>query len=126
MTVSELSEKMGLETLVPGDPTRRVTGGYTGDLLSWVMARANEGDAWITVMGSINSVAVAVLTEVACIILSEDSALDEDARVRAEKEGIAILRSSETAFRLAVEATAAGLTTGFYVVKKIRKGMMCL
>ncbi|NLN82263.1 MAG: hypothetical protein GX136_06960 [Clostridiales bacterium] len=103
MTVSELSEKMGLETLVPGDPTRRVTGGYTGDLLSWVMARANEGDAWITVMGSINSVAVAVLTEVACIILSEDSALDEDARVRAEKEGIAILRSSETAFRLAVE-----------------------
>ena len=59
MTVSELSEKMGLETLVPGDPTRRVTGGYTGDLLSWVMARANEGDAWITVLGSIN-VAVAV------------------------------------------------------------------
>jgi hypothetical protein len=103
MTASELSQRMDLETLVAGDGSREITGGYAGDLLSWVMGRAREGDAWITVMGNINAVAVAVLADTACIILSEDSTLDEDARARAETEGVAIFRSPKTTFQLAVE-----------------------
>ena len=61
MTVAQLQKALSLERLTEGDPDRQVTGGYCGDLLSWVMGRAREGDAWMTVMGNVNAVAVAVL-----------------------------------------------------------------
>lgn len=101
MTVKELAEALGLEILVEGDQERPVTGGYCGDLLSWVMGRASAGDAWMTVMGNVNAVAVAVLADVACILLVEDAALDEDARRRAENQDVPILRSGRTSYELA-------------------------
>lgn len=101
MTVEQLAENLQLQTLVAGDGSREVTGGYCGDLLSWVMGRAQAGDAWFTVMGNVNAVAVAVLADTACIVLAEDSPLDEDARARAEAQGVAVLRSSRTIFELA-------------------------
>lgn len=73
VTVKDLAAAMGLDILVEGDLDRPVTGGYCGDLLSWVMGRAQAGDAWITVMGNVNAVAVAVLADTACILLAEDS-----------------------------------------------------
>ena len=39
MTVEQLAENLRLQTLVAGDGSREVTGGYCGDLLSWVMGR---------------------------------------------------------------------------------------
>ena len=53
MTVSELREQLQLTAYALPDGTREVTGGYTGDLLSWAMGRAKEGDAWFTVMGNV-------------------------------------------------------------------------
>lgn len=103
MTVEEMARAMQLETLVEGDGARAVTGGYCGDLLSWVMGRAKEGDAWITVMGNVNAVAVAVLADTACILLAEDSPLDNDARERAAVQKVTILRSGKDAYTLALE-----------------------
>ena len=102
MTVEELGRALSLETVVAGVGGREVTGGYCGDLLSWVMGRAEEGNAWMTVMGNVNAVAVAVLADVACIILTEDSPLDPEAKVKAEAQGVAILRSGENAYRLSL------------------------
>ena len=102
MTVEEFARQAGLQTLVPGDGQRQITGGYCGDLLSWVMGRAQAGDAWITVMGNVNAVAVAVLADTACIVLAEDSPLDDDARKRAETQGVCVLRGCETSYRLAL------------------------
>ena len=48
MTVRELGERLSLKELAgAGGLTREVTGCYIGDLLSWVMGRAREGDVWI-------------------------------------------------------------------------------
>lgn len=102
MTTNELAERLNLNTLVCGDE-REVKGCYIGDLLSWVMSRAREGDAWITVMGNINSIGVAALTDSACIILCDDSPLDKDALERAQERDINIFSSSESAFELAVK-----------------------
>ena len=52
-----------------GDGERTVTGVFTGDLLSWAMGRAKEGDIWFTVMGNVNTVAVAALADCACVVL---------------------------------------------------------
>lgn len=102
MKVKELTEKLGLSVLTQGDLEKECTGCYSGDLLSWVMSRAKENDVWLTVMGNVNAVAVAVLTDCACIVLTENSALDDDAKKRAEMQGITILRSDKNAYELSV------------------------
>lgn len=104
MKVSELIEKLNLDLLTSKDyEDRDVTGCYIGDLLSHVMGKAGQGDAWITIMNNINIVAVASLTESACIILCEGVSADEKIIEKADSEEIVILKSGLTAYQLAVE-----------------------
>lgn len=104
MKVNELSAADGFKALVLADGEREITGVYIGDLLSWVMGRAQSGDAWITIMSNINIIAVASLADTSCIIVSEDVALDEDIKNKANEKGINIISSSfgiyETALAL--------------------------
>lgn len=103
MKVKELAEKLNLKILTEGDLERDVTGCYSGDLLSWVMSRAREGDVWLTVMGNVNAVAVAVLSDCACIILTENAPLDDAAKEKALQQGITFLMSDKNAYGLSVE-----------------------
>jgi predicted transcriptional regulator len=90
---------------------REVTGGYCGDLLSDVMGNASAGDAWMTVQTHQNIVAVAVLREIACIVLVNDHRPDEETKSKAEAEGIPILLTSLSAFQVAGRIYAAGIGT---------------
>ena len=103
MTVKDLVDQLDLRILVEDDIEREVTDCYVGDLLSWVMGRAPADSAWLTVMGNINSIAVATLADVSCIILVENAALDDNARQKAEMHGVNILTTEENSYRLAVE-----------------------
>lgn len=104
MTVKELAESLDYKIITGGKGLENeVTGCYCGDLLSWVMAKAQGGDAWLTVMGNVNSIAVATLTDCACIILTELAPLDTDARLKAESHGIAILTTHKNSCEGAVE-----------------------
>lgn len=102
MTVKEITENLKLKILVEGDLDRQVTGGYCGDLLSWVMGRAQSGACWFTVMGNINAVAVAVLADCACIVLTENAPLDDDAKMRAEMQGVCVLATEENSYSMAI------------------------
>lgn len=104
MTVAELKEQLGLTTLCEDDEalSKEVTGGYCGDLLSWVMSRAKSGDAWMTVMGNINSIGVAALADISCIILTESAPLDDDAKRRAEQNGVAVYQTEKNTYDTAV------------------------
>ena len=42
MTVTQLKDALGWKVFHMADPDRTVTGGYAGDLLSWVMGRAGQ------------------------------------------------------------------------------------
>jgi len=104
MKVSEITEKLNLTLVTKPDHTDRdITGCYIGDLLSWVMGRANSGDAWITIMNNINIVAVASLTDAACIILCEGVDADDEIVNKANSEDIIILKSEKTAYEIAKE-----------------------
>ncbi len=105
MTVQTLINELSLEIICGGElaESKEVTGGYCGDLLSWVMSKAEEGDCWLTVMGNVNSVGVAVLADVACILLTENAAFDADALARAQQNSVIVLRSAEDAFTLAAK-----------------------
>ena len=92
MDIKTLKEKLNLTLICGDDLEREVTGCYCGDLLSWVMSRAQEGDAWLTVMGNVNSIGVAV-----------NAALDEEALKRAEQNGVIILTTEKNSYRVAAE-----------------------
>ncbi len=102
MKIAQAAEKLGLNILCMPSPSKEITGGYIGDLLSWVMGRVNDGDAWITIMSNINIVAVASLADVACIILAESVTLDENVLQTAQNKGINILSSEKPAFEIAL------------------------
>ena len=102
MTVCELAQQLALTPLALPDGDRPVEGGYCGDLLSWVMGRAQSGQAWVTIMTNINVVAVAALTDVACVILAEGSAPEADVIARAESQGINLLQSEKASYELCV------------------------
>ena len=103
MTVSEMASKLELRSFCMPDGDRQVTGGYAGDLLSWVMGRANAGDAWVTIMSNVNIVAVATLADPACIILSEGVEADSDTVARARSMGVNVLGSVKNTFELCAE-----------------------
>ena len=53
MTVKEMAAQYGWTLLAGGEgEDNQIDGCYVGDLLSWVMARAQSGNVWITVMAT--------------------------------------------------------------------------
>ena len=110
MKVKDIQELLGLES-VAGEAglDREVTGGYAGDLLSVVMANCSKGDLWLTVQGHQNIVAVAVLRELAGIVLVNGRKPDEDTLVKAADEGIPVLLSPWTSYELAGRLYEAGI-----------------
>ena len=103
MNVKEAIEKLNLKVLVEDDFQREITDCYIGDLLSCVMGRAPENSIWLTVMGNINSIAVATLADVSTIVLVENASLDDDAKAKAEAHGVNILSTEENAYHLATK-----------------------
>ena len=100
MTVRELPEKLPLD-LLEQEEDRAITGVFCCDLLSVAMAKAPEDSAWVTVIGNANTVAVATLADVACIVIAEGYSFDDSA-VSAAKGKVALLRSDKPAYETAV------------------------
>ena len=102
MTVQELTDALSLTVFALPDPERPVTGGYMGDLLSWVMGRAKAGDAWLTIMSNQNVAAVAALSDVACVLLTEGVQPDADLLKKAELQGVNLLGTAAGSYETAV------------------------
>lgn len=110
MKVSQLQKALDLRLVCgSGGLELEVTGGYCGDLLSDVMANATKGDAWVTIQTHQNIVAVALLKELAAIILVNGRTPDEEATAKADEKGMPVLVSSLTAYELAGRLYEAGI-----------------
>lgn len=110
MLVKDLVEKFELG--VAGGENgldREVIDGYCGDLLSEVMGNAPAGCAWMTVQGHQNIIAVAVLREMAAIIITGGQKPDAETIEKADQEGIPILQWPDSSFRLAGQLFSAGV-----------------
>ncbi|MGN1390041.1 MAG: hypothetical protein ACI4WR_10350 [Bulleidia sp.] len=103
MTIRELLDRTGWKNDNPDlDLSLNITGGYAGDLLSWVMGRGQPGQAWITVQVHRNIIAVAALREFSCIIIADGASVPEDLIAKAEEENILILESGIPVYETAV------------------------
>lgn len=107
LTVRELADRLALTPLTETVPEHRVTGGYAGDLLSWVMTHARAGQAWITVMSDINTVAVAAMAQVSCVILAEGVTVSPEVCRRAEEQGVCLLSAPGTAYEVSAALAEA-------------------
>jgi hypothetical protein len=88
---------------------REITGGYSADLLSCVMARAKAGNVWVTLQAHPNVIAVATLLELAAVIVTEGAPVPADVLAKAEAEGIVLLTTPRTAFWVVGELARLGI-----------------
>lgn len=102
MKVKELSAMTGFQVLSEGCPDRDISKIFCCDLLSIAMSKAPADSVWVTVMGNRNTLAVATLTDVACIVLAEGTALDEGTVEKAKEEGVAVLSTELPVFDAAL------------------------
>jgi hypothetical protein len=108
MTIREASALLGAEILQDDFEDTPLTGAYTSDLLSDVMANAKEGGALITIQAHKNTVAVATLANITVIILCNNRPLqDDDMLQTAKDEGIAVIRTKENQFTVSGKLYAA-------------------
>lgn len=103
MNVAEFAKKINAEILSMPTPDLSINGCYCGDLLSWVMGRAEEGQIWITIMTNINVVAVASLSGVSAVLISENAEIETEIIDKAEAQGINILRTTLSTFESAIK-----------------------
>jgi predicted transcriptional regulator len=110
MQVKDLVEKFELPVAAGKTGLdREIIDGYCGDLLSEVMGNAPAGCVWLTVQGHQNIVAVAVLRELAAIIITGGQTPDEETTRKADQEGIPVLLWPDSSFLLAGRIFSAGI-----------------
>ena len=105
MTIEALARDRGYK-IVAGDTedlSACVTGVYACDLLSHAMAKVTSGDLWITVHTNLNVVAVASLTDAACVLVPENITVEPLTIERAIEKGVVILSSSSAAAQVSHE-----------------------
>ena len=98
MTVQTLIDSGLFKTEVSGNPSRDISKVFCCDLLSIAMSKAPENGAWVTVMGNKNTLAVASLADVSCIILAEGIQFQEEELTCARNEQIAVFSTELPVF----------------------------
>lgn len=110
MKIKTLIEELGFKSFTPeGDFEKEITGIYSCDLLSWVMANGKQDHAWVTVQTHSNILAVASLLEFSCIILPDGLKPEAGVVEKAMDEGMVILGTDQGAFELFKTLYEAGL-----------------
>ncbi len=101
MRVREVLEKLGCAVFAgSSELDNELNGGYVCDLLSDVMARACEGDIWVTVQAHQNIVAVATLAGLAAIVIAGGVRCEPETIAKADREGVPILGTDLPAFEV--------------------------
>lgn len=102
LTVKAILENDVFTPVVLTDEEREIEGAYCGDLLSWVMGRAEENNAFVTIMTNVNVLAVASLINMSVVIVCENAELSEEFVTAAKDKSINVLKSSLPAFETCV------------------------
>ncbi len=101
MNLTEIVKELQLTVKTgAGFLDKEISRGYVSDLMSDVMANADEGDLWVTLQIHQNIVAVAVMKSLGGIILINSREPEADTVQKAEAEGLPILISDMHAFEL--------------------------
>jgi hypothetical protein len=98
MTIREAAAALGAQIAQGEFEDAPLSGAYTSDLLSDVMANARDGGLLITIQAHKNTVAVATLVNITAIVVCNSRPLPPDMLEAAREEGIAVLLTAENQF----------------------------
>lgn len=102
MKLADIVEKLGLEVVCGQEKlTADVEYAYVSDMLSDVMANAQEGAIWLTIQVHQNIVAVAAMREFPAIVCTKNRRPEADTIEKAIDENIALLVADKTTFEAA-------------------------
>jgi hypothetical protein len=103
MKLKQVIELLELSPVHLTDENVEVASVYCGDLLSDVLAHVQPEALWLSIQGHVNVVAVAVLRDVACIVLVNGVAPDPQTVLKAQSQGVNICGSDETSAALCMK-----------------------
>ncbi len=103
MKISDLKDKTGYDPVVDVNRDGELKSGYTGDLLSDVMANAPSDSVLVTIQAHKNTIAVATLAGIQAIVICNKRKVPEDMAEAAEKEGVAIYATYKDQFTVSAE-----------------------
>jgi len=99
--LKEVIERLGLVVCTHRERDEvEVTGGHAGDLLSDVMANSQAGHVWVTIQVHPNIVAVAVLKDLAAIILANGRQPQSETLEKAQVQGVTLLTTALPTFEV--------------------------
>jgi len=93
MTIENVCRVLSAEKINIVDETRKLSTGYAGDLLSFVMGRAPADCVWFTVMTNVNVCAVAALAEIGLVALCEGSEPMPGFTEKAKEQNINVIKT---------------------------------
>ena len=104
MTVKELIEKIDCTVvyMAANAVEQEVKKPFCCDLLSVAMSKVPEGAVWVTVMSNLNTLAVASLTEAACVIIAEGIVIEETIKEKAKEQEITLLSTELPVFDMSL------------------------
>jgi len=77
-----------------------ISGAYACDMLSRVVSSIGDRQVWITILNSMNVVAVASLSECPCVVLAEAVKMDSDVIKRADENNITVISTALSAYEV--------------------------
>jgi len=110
ISLKEVVEKLKIEPVSSTSSLDRpIAGGYASDLLSCAMKGAKKDYLWVTLQSHLNVVAVASLSGLAGVIITEGNRPDAETLSKAESEGVVLLVTPKTTFSIVGELASLGV-----------------
>ena len=102
MKLSQIVKKCQLEKIV-FSVDEEISSGYSGDLMSDVMANAKANSIWITIQAHKNSIAVALIKDIKSILFTNNVSIGQEVVEKAKEEDIILLRTKKDSFTVSGE-----------------------
>lgn len=96
MTAKQISEKCG--GAIIHDNNKDTNGVYVGDFLSRAISRASADCCWITIMNNVNVAGVAVMADVAVIVICDGVVPDERLIEKCKEENIGLVTTDKDVY----------------------------
>lgn len=106
MTVGQLIKNGLFIVLNNGNKDRVINKMFSCDLLSLAMTKDLNCCAWFTVIGNVNTIAVAVHTGASCVIVCEGVKPDEEALRKAGEHNVNVFATELPVFEAALKLNA--------------------
>jgi hypothetical protein len=109
MSPDQIAKKLSLNPRNETDVCGEVTSGYASDLLSDVLANARKGTLWVTNQKHQNVIGVAVMLDLAGVVIAGGIELDENTLEKARDENVPLYTTQESLFDVAGKLYGLGL-----------------